>query len=159
MPDDDVGELTCELDHLATSKGRLLPDPESDPIVGLFYCLQDDQSDLPEYPGSPGYHTGVFLLKEAHIDAHRLGITELPVEYFESELDLINEIISRVRIWNPDVLAGWEVHAASWGYLSQRAGHEFGAHPLSLRNPQISRLFVELIFFSSFFFCRYATGR
>jgi len=57
----------------------------------------------------------------------RLGnMGGLKVEYFESELDLFNDIVDRVRLWDPDVLAGWEVHGSSWGFLAGRASEEFG---------------------------------
>ncbi len=63
------------------------------------------------------------LLKDKHIMPKRININEVLIEYFDSENDLLQEIISRVRIWNPDVLAGYEVHASSWGFLSSRAHH------------------------------------
>ncbi len=113
----------------ATSQGRLLPNPESDPIVAIFYCLQDEEIDMeghPERPGHPGVYTGIMVVKNAQLDQARIrNMTDVHIDYFDSELDLINEVITRVKLWDPDVLAGWEVHASSWGYLVDRAGHEF----------------------------------
>lgn len=42
-------------------------------------------------------------------------------EVVPSELDLLNRLIDVIVEIDPDILAGWEVQAASWGYLSARA--------------------------------------
>lgn len=47
----------------------------------------------------------------------------------ESELDLINSVIDMVKNWDPDVLAGWELHNSSWGYIASRADQAFGVFP------------------------------
>lgn len=110
----------------APSRGRLLPDPKQDPIVAVFYCLQDSDIQLEQPVSENGYYSGVWLVESEKNKSLRLGNQHsLFVEYFDSELDLFNEVINRVRIWNPDVLAGWEVHGASWGYLAGRAMEEF----------------------------------
>lgn len=56
----------------------------------------------------------------------RLRLDEIPCEIVSTELDLINHVIDMVKGWDPDVLAGWEMHNASWGYLSSRADQAFG---------------------------------
>lgn len=56
----------------------------------------------------------------------RARLDEIPCHYVESELDLINWVIDAVKDWDPDVLAGWELHNSSWGYLSARAREAFG---------------------------------
>jgi DNA polymerase zeta len=123
--------MSCmSLEVFATSKGKFLPNPQSDPIVAVFYCLQDEVTDMeqhPEYPGRPFCYTGILMVKDKALDLRRIGHPNtINVEYFDSELDLINEVVNRVKHWDPDVLAGWEVHASSWGYLVDRAGAEFG---------------------------------
>ncbi|KAG8986863.1 DNA polymerase zeta, partial [Tulasnella sp. 427] len=35
-------------------------------------------------------------------------------ELYETELDLINALIDRVKEWDPDVLTGWEIQNGSW---------------------------------------------
>lgn len=113
---------------LAPSRGRLLPDPKQDPIVAVFYCLQDSKSTLAQPISEHGYYTGIWIVESEKNKFSRLGnLQGLFVEYHESELELFNEIIDRVRGWDPDVLAGWEVHGSSWGYLAGRASEEFGA--------------------------------
>jgi DNA polymerase zeta len=112
---------------LAPSRGRLLPDPKQDPIAAVFYCLQDSKATLNQPISEHGYYTGIWMVESEKNKFSRLGnLHGLFVEYFESELDLFNEIVDRVRSWDPDVLAGWEVHGSSWGYLAGRASEEFG---------------------------------
>lgn len=43
------------------------------------------------------------------------------VDYVESELDLFQTLINKVRLYDPDILVGYELHNASWGYLIERA--------------------------------------
>jgi DNA polymerase zeta len=104
--------------------------------VAVFYCFQDDEADMedhPEYPGRPGCYTGIMMVKDAKLDHRRIGpFNTVKIEYFDGELDLINEVVNRVQEWDPDVLAGWEVHASSWGYLVDRAGAEFGERSVSM---------------------------
>ena len=38
-----------------------------------------------------------------------------------SELDLLNAVIDIVLDLDPDILVGWEVQTASWGYFKARA--------------------------------------
>jgi DNA polymerase zeta len=110
----------------ATSRLRLLPDPEQDAITAVFYCLQDEQIDLPDYQGKEGYHVGMIALQDKRLDPGRISLPEVQITYVEDELELMNHIIDKVREWNPDILAGWEVHSSSWGYLSQRLHNQFG---------------------------------
>jgi DNA polymerase zeta len=48
------------------------------------------------------------------------------VEEEDSELDLINRITDIVRNFDPDVLTGFEVQSASWGYVIERARVHYG---------------------------------
>ena len=50
----------------------------------------------------------------------------IPCHYVDSELDLFNWVVDTVKAWDPDVLAGWELHNSSWGYLASRAESELG---------------------------------
>jgi DNA polymerase zeta len=110
----------------APTRGRLLPDPKMDAIVAVFYCLQDPSVELDQPVSEHGYYTGIWMVESEKNKMARLGnLRGLKVEYFESELDLFNEIVDRVRLWDPDVLAGWEVHGSSWGFLAGRASEEF----------------------------------
>lgn len=56
----------------------------------------------------------------------RLNIPDVEIELVDSELDMFNSIITIVRELDPEILAGWEIHNGSWGYLFERAHHELG---------------------------------
>ena len=43
----------------------------------------------------------------------------------DNELELINETLDVVLSLDPDLITGWEVQNASWGYLASRASHTF----------------------------------
>ncbi|GHJ88161.1 hypothetical protein NliqN6_4563 [Naganishia liquefaciens] len=116
---------TLAIEVFATSRMRLLPDPEQDAIAAVFYCLQDERIDLPDYQGREGYHVGMIAVRDKRLEPGRIALPEVDITYVEDELELMNYIIDKVREWNPDILAGWEVHSSSWGYLSQRLHHQF----------------------------------
>jgi DNA polymerase zeta len=42
------------------------------------------------------------------------------IEVVSTELDLLNVLIDIVRDCDPDILAGWQVQTASWGYIEAR---------------------------------------
>ena len=95
----------------------------------MFYCLQDSKTTMDRPISEHGYYTGVWIVESEKNRFSRLGnLQGLFVEYYESELELFNEIVDRVRAWDPDVLGGWEVHGSSWGFLAGRASEEFGEY-------------------------------
>jgi DNA polymerase zeta len=50
------------------------------------------------------------------------------VEVVDTELELLNKIVDVVVDLDPDIITGWEVQAASWGYLNFR-GQQYGQSP------------------------------
>ncbi|WVO13980.1 hypothetical protein L204_101605 [Cryptococcus depauperatus] len=110
--------LTLEV--FAQSRGHLLPDPEKDAITAIFYCFQSHDDSLQDTTVHPGYHAG-YVVVGALANAARLCLEGIPFEVVEDELELINWVIDTVKYWDPDILAGWEIHNSSWGYLSLRA--------------------------------------
>ena len=59
--------------------------------------------------------------------SRRLGRTPYRIEVVQDEQELINIFISKVqKEWDPEIVAGYEVHYASWGYLIERARAEWG---------------------------------
>ncbi|WVQ98801.1 hypothetical protein IAU59_005932 [Kwoniella sp. CBS 9459] len=115
------------LEVFAQSRHQLLPDPEKDAITAIFYCYQNEDDTLPDTTIHRGYHAGYVVLStpESPIDEARLRLEDVPFTVVESELDLINWVVDTVKGWDPDVLAGWELHNSSWGYLAARAHEEF----------------------------------
>lgn len=56
---------------------------------------------------------------------------EVAVDEKSSELEAINRLIDIVRNFDPDILAGYEVQSASWGYMIERARIHFRSLSLS----------------------------
>lgn len=115
-----LAELT-----VAKSRHQLLPDPEKDEITAVFYCYQNEDESLPDTTIHRGYYAGYIVIDSAQSREKRLRLDEVPCTIVDSELDLINWVIDMVKGWDPDVLAGWELHNSSWGYLAARAHEAF----------------------------------
>ncbi|KAF8581637.1 hypothetical protein K439DRAFT_1635972 [Ramaria rubella] len=106
----------------SVSEGHKVPSPDEDEIVAVFYSLHDERKV--EDSTTAGYKTGIVAVESERFDA-RMIRNILNVKIMSNELDLINSIIDIVLDFDPDILAGWEVQAASWGYLEAR-GRTFG---------------------------------
>ena len=115
---------------MATQDGRF-PDPNVDEIVAVFYAYQES-SDC--YETGDVYQSGVVALHNDRTDPRRLR--DHPIETVDTELELLNRITDIVVEFDPDILAGWEVQSASWGYYDAR-GKAHGTSAL-LKHPQCS---------------------
>jgi DNA polymerase zeta len=103
------------------TRGTLLPDPEFDEIAALFYCLKTENEGVLLNGRVPETHVGVLAVGKPDL-LRKIGKTEYVVEVVESEHELFNRFIDLVRYdWDPEAVAGYEVHRASWGYLLERA--------------------------------------
>lgn len=108
------------------TRGKLLPDPEFDEIVALFYCLKTENEGIEMNGNVPETHVGVLVVGERDL-SKKIGKTDYVVEVLETEQDLFNRFIDLVRYtWDPEAVAGYEVHRASWGYLLERAQVAYG---------------------------------
>ena len=107
--------------HVST-RGNLVPNPELDEIECVFWCLQSDEEDLEVNGINEGTHVGILAQSDTGGLAHSISQhTSVEVEEETSELDLINHMVDIVRNYDPDILAGYEVHGGSWGYIIERA--------------------------------------
>jgi DNA polymerase zeta len=99
------------------SRGSLVPDPAEDEIQCIFYSIQGEENAITDRSSR-----GILCLSPEDGIFERIA-KQVPVEveYEEDELDLINRIVDIVRQFDPDILAGYEVHNSSWGYLIERA--------------------------------------
>lgn len=94
-----------------------MPNANQDEIVALFYALGNDSLN------SGLLDQGILVIRNPQLDSRRLR--GYPLEVLSDELELINRIIDIIVDVDPDILVGWEVQAASWGYLSSR-GFQYG---------------------------------
>ncbi|EAT92185.2 hypothetical protein SNOG_00690 [Parastagonospora nodorum SN15] len=99
------------------SRGSLVPDPAEDEIQCIFYSIQGEENATTDRP-----RLGILCLSTDDGIVERIAKqSSVDVEHEEDELDLINRIVDIVRQFDPDILAGYEVHNSSWGYLIERA--------------------------------------
>ena len=107
--------------HVNTRES-LVPNPEHDDICCVFWCLQSDDEELEVNGVNAGTHVGILALSEDGGLAQRIA-QQYPIEVEEesTELDLINRLVDIVRLYDPDILTGYEVHGGSWGYLMERS--------------------------------------
>lgn len=66
---------------------------------------------------------GVLTLGDGSTEEHIKRFFDVEVKAENTELGLFNSLTDLVRELDPDILAGWEVHSSSWGYVVQRAAH------------------------------------
>lgn len=112
------------------TRGKLLPDPKEDPIMALFYCLKSENEEVTMNGRAGDTHIGVIAVGSSDLRA-RLGKTDYILDIVEDEQALFNMVIDKVRQeWDPEALAGFEVHHASWGYLLERAHKSHGTSRL-----------------------------
>lgn len=97
--------------HTAPAPEKSVPDPETDQICLAVYGFQ--------VVGTGDVHTGVIGLQNVQLDPRR--IREFRPDFVDTELDLLNRVSDLVAELDPDILTGWEVQRASWGYLNLRA--------------------------------------
>jgi DNA polymerase zeta len=99
------------------SRGSLVPDPAEDEVQCIFYSVQGEENATTDRP-----RLGILCLSSDDGIVERIAKqAAVDVDYEEDELDLINRIVDIVRQFDPDILAGYEVHNSSWGYLIERA--------------------------------------
>ncbi|KAI0335271.1 hypothetical protein GY45DRAFT_1240755 [Cubamyces sp. BRFM 1775] len=111
------------LELFAPSKDDHVPDPDEDEVVAVFYSLHSsDQEDTGD-GGTFTCESGVIAVESDQLNARRLR--NIRAEFVDSELELINRLIDITLDLDPDIVAGWEVQAASWGYLTAR-GRSYG---------------------------------
>uniref|UniRef100_A0A665WIA8 DNA polymerase zeta catalytic subunit n=1 Tax=Echeneis naucrates TaxID=173247 RepID=A0A665WIA8_ECHNA len=105
----------------ARTRRDLEPDPEFDPICALFYCLSSD-APLPDIDNTQ--LTGAIVVDKDYQSTPllvRSGVSGLQVKCATDEKMLIQELITIMKKFDPDILLGYEVQMRSWGYLLQRA--------------------------------------
>lgn len=86
-----------------------------DEIIAVFYAYQES-TDYDET--GDVYRFGVVAVHDDRANPKRLR--DHPIETVDTELELLNRITDIIVEFDPDILAGWEVQSASWGYCDAR---------------------------------------
>jgi DNA polymerase zeta len=95
-----------------------VPDAEVDEICAAFYSFQNPDKDQSSIFTC---ETGQVIVQTAQVD--QIKGREPRADMVATELDLINRVVDIICDIDPDILIGWEVQAASWGYLKSRGQH------------------------------------
>ncbi|KAJ5334858.1 C4-type zinc-finger of DNA polymerase delta [Penicillium brevicompactum] len=117
---------TMSLEVHVNTRGTLFPNPEEDEITCMFWCIQSEDEEVEVNSHLPGVHVGMVYQGEGERpEAKITKALKLDVEHEPTELDLINRLVDLVRYHDPDVITGYEVHNASWGYAIERARRKY----------------------------------
>ncbi|KAH8553586.1 DNA polymerase zeta catalytic subunit [Umbelopsis sp. PMI_123] len=108
--------LSVEI-HVNTRENRL-PDPRQDPIECIYWCLQTEDENIASNGRLPGYSAG-------YVSECLPFLSDIDVQYVDDELQLLEIFVSKVRLYDPDILAGYELHNSSWGYIIERCINQY----------------------------------
>ena len=108
----DLTVLSMEL-HVQT-RNELKPDPDFDAISAIFYCVDGHYVSEDKVVSSRGLITYLNDIKVKHIK-HGVDVTLV-----NSESEVLEVLLLKIREWDPDILAGYEIEMNSWGYLIHR---------------------------------------
>lgn len=108
----DLTVLSMEL-HIQT-RNDLKPDPDFDAISAIFYCVDGHYVSENKVVSSRGLVTYLNEIKVKHIK-HGVDVTLV-----NSESEVLEVLLLKIREWDPDILAGYEIEMNSWGYLIHR---------------------------------------
>jgi DNA polymerase zeta len=110
---------------MTCTRGKLYPDPTKDAIQAITYSFQHEDETLEDTGSRAGLRTGIILLQQPDMDPARLGLAHLAVEMVTTELDMFNALVDLMRAFDPEIVVGYEIHSSSWGYIFERAAHEY----------------------------------
>lgn len=88
----------------------------------MFYSFQSSDRDAAD---AFACRSGIIAVESEQFRPRRLR--SVKADFVGSELELLNTLIDVIGGLDPDIISGWEVQAASWGYLSAR-GRTYGGY-------------------------------
>ena len=103
-----------------------MPDPTQDAIAFVCIVVQDETIIDDEVVPT----TNSFFIEV--VSQERIVRRALPnttIEQVQTEEELYESLFKLVHRFDPDILTGFEVHNASWGYLIQRGSNLLGMRP------------------------------
>ncbi|KAI7963511.1 hypothetical protein MJO29_003938 [Puccinia striiformis f. sp. tritici] len=113
----------------ADSKKDRRPDPATDQIKVLFYCLKTERRDIEVNRPDSVTRVGIIMVDEhqsntqAYSESLKLpkyALDNCRIEVVDTEVELLNSLIDKIRTWDPEVLTGFELESGSWGYVMRR---------------------------------------
>ncbi|KAI8148312.1 hypothetical protein BJV82DRAFT_591635 [Fennellomyces sp. T-0311] len=115
---DYLDTLSVEI-HVNT-RDDMLPDPAHDAVQIIFCCLKTEDANIVSNGFQDGYHVEIIAVG-TDIDTQKIGLPGIETTYVDDEEGLFKAFIEIIRLYDPDLLVGYELHNASWGYLIERA--------------------------------------
>ena len=114
--------LSMEL-HVKT-RGDLKPDPILDPIQAIIYAIFNDAPEDMKRSENGAFVVNNFLQspkKNTRVRnaQNNIGVVG-NVKCLDSENEMIDAFVNFIKKVDPDVLVGYEIQMASWGYLIER---------------------------------------
>lgn len=108
--------LTVEL-HI-NSRLNMTPDPQHDKVAAVFWKIHTNSISL----DLDIVDQGILILSDDENEDIKVfsSLTDVAIEVFDNEMDLFKELVSLVKLFDPDILAGYELHGLSWGYIIDR---------------------------------------
>ncbi|CAN6620817.1 DNA polymerase zeta catalytic subunit [Trichomonascus vanleenenianus] len=106
--------------HACNSQPGKLPNPKFDPVNAVFWRILTDEHLDDELGGILIHGDASFLRKV------ELANKTTSIAYYESEYEMILNLVKMIRYYDPDILAGYEVQNSSWGYIMERAFITYG---------------------------------
>lgn len=110
-----------ELHANADSQKR--PDPKTDAVRAIFYHFDDantmhhgDSDTTAVFICLEGLDFFIFLKLFKKVEE----VLKIPIKIFTSEKEMIASFLESFDGFDPDILSGYEINAASWGYLAER---------------------------------------
>ncbi|KAJ3553039.1 hypothetical protein NM688_g3832 [Phlebia brevispora] len=114
------GSMTAlSLEVFAPSRDNHLPDPGTDEIAAIFWSYYDSNLQRDDHDEPFKCEDGVIAVQKSCLDPKKLR--DQVIDAADTELEVINRLIDIVNELDPDIVTGWEIQAASWGYLTARA--------------------------------------
>lgn len=106
--------------HVNT-RDKLMPDPKCDEISSIFWNSNINSLKVTEL-----MNAGVFVNNNTlpSLD-HMQDDFQFPVSYCATEYDMLISFVSLIEYVDPDIFVGFELHASSWGYIIERAKHQY----------------------------------
>lgn len=117
---------TMSLEVHVNTRGVLSPNPEEDEIASFFWCISAEDEFLEDNDVPSGTQIGIVFQGEGKRPELKVSkALRMDWEHEPTELDLINRLVDIVRLHDPDIITGYEVHNSSWGYVIERAKKKY----------------------------------
>lgn len=112
--------ITLAIEIHVNTRGNLKADPKVDEVNAIFWSF-----DKGDYPYDLNIaESGILIMdqrcSEPEFEQKYTNLTNIPTAVFDNEISMVRELVSIVKLIDPDLLAGFELHNTSWGYIIER---------------------------------------